>query len=115
MRRTLCARMMRVRAAVCAATAWLPMAAAPSHAQNVDPKTAFTGALARFSLALDGAVAGEGAVAASSLAAMDGARQQWDSVIRTYEAGWAAEVRSAPPELAARMHLALAAAYLDRS
>lgn len=93
---------------------WLLAAAAPSHAQNVDPKTAFTEALARFSLALDGAFGDEGPAAAASLAAMDRARQQWDSVIRTYEAGLAAEARSAPPDLAARMHLALAGAYLDR-
>ncbi len=100
---------------MCAATVWLLLAAAPSHAQNADPKSTFTAALARFSLALDGAFGDEGATVASSLMAMDGARQQWDSVIRTYEAGLAAEVRSAPPELAARMHLALAGAYLDRS
>src|SRR6185369_10687758 len=99
----------------CLAAMWLLAAAAPGHAQNVEPKAAFTDALGRFSLALEGAFGDEGAAAAASLAAMDRARQQWDAVIRTYEAGLAAEVRSAPPELAARMHLALAGAYLDRS
>ena len=93
---------------------WFLAAAAPGRAQNVDPKAAFTEALARFSLALDGAFGDEGPAATASLAAMDRARQQWDSVIRTYEAGLAADVRRAPPELAARMHLALAGAYLDR-
>jgi tetratricopeptide (TPR) repeat protein len=107
--------MTRPAASACTAALWLLAAAAPGHAQTGDPKTTFTDALARFSLALDGAFGDEGTTAASSLAAMDRARQQWDSVIRTYEAGLAAEARSASPELAARMHLALAGAYLDRS
>jgi tetratricopeptide (TPR) repeat protein len=105
--------MMRARA--CLVAVWLFGAAASAQAQDTDPKAAFTGGLARFSLALDGAFGDEGPAIATSLAAMDRARQQWDAVIRTYEAGLAAEVRSAPPELAARMHLALAGAYLDRS
>jgi predicted Zn-dependent protease len=106
--------MMRARAGACAAAAWLLLATIPSDAQDADPKGVFTQALARFSLALDGAFGDEGAVAASSLATMDRTRQQWDSVIRTFEAGLAAEIGSAPPELAARMRLALAGAYLDR-
>lgn len=106
--------MLRSRAGTCVAAAWL-LAAAPGHAQDADPKSTFTESLARFSLALDGAFGDEGAAAASSLAGMDRARRQWDSVIRTYELGLAAEARSAPPELAARMHEALAGAYLDRS
>ena len=107
--------MMRSRAGACLAAVWLLATVTPTPAQNADPKALFTDALARFSLALDGAFGDEGPTAAASLAAMDRARQQWDGVIRTYEAGLAAEVRSAPPELAARMHLALAVAYLDRS
>jgi len=107
--------MLRFRAGAWLA-AWLVLASvAPGHAQNVDSKVLFTDALARFSLALNGGFGDEGPTAATSLAAMDRARQQWDSVIRTYEAGLAAEVRGAPPELAARMHLALAGAYLDRN
>jgi tetratricopeptide (TPR) repeat protein len=93
----------------------LVAAARPGHAQNTDPKAAFTAGLARFSLALDGLFGDEGAVASASLAAMDRARQQWDAVIRAYEAGLAGEVAKAPPPLAARMHLALGGAYLDRN
>src|SRR5689334_9439459 len=85
------------------------------HAQNANPKAIFTEALARFSLALDGAFGDEGPVASASLTAMDRARQQWDAVIRNYETGLAAEVASAPPALGARMHLALGGAYLDRN
>jgi tetratricopeptide (TPR) repeat protein len=105
---------MRCRVAWLAAVA-LIAAAWPGHAQNTSPKVAFTDGLARFSLALDGAFGDESAVATASLTAMDRARQQWDAVIRAYEMGLAAEVAKAPPELAARMHLALAGAYLDRN
>jgi tetratricopeptide (TPR) repeat protein len=106
--------MIRCRVVACLAAAALVAAARPGHAQTASPKTAFTDGLARFSLAIDGAFGDEGAVATASLAAMDRARQQWDAVIRTYETGLAAEVSKAPPDLAARMHLALAGAYLDR-
>jgi len=47
---------------------WFLAAAAPGRAQNVDPKAAFTEALARFSLALDGAFGDEGPAATASLA-----------------------------------------------
>src|SRR5689334_12585401 len=107
--------MKRRRAGACLTAMWLLGAAAAAQAQGPDPKRLFTEALARFSVSLDGAFGDEGAGISTSLAAMDRARQQWDAVIRTYEAGLAAEVRSAPPELAARMHLALAGVYLDRS
>jgi tetratricopeptide (TPR) repeat protein len=106
--------MTRCRVSWLAAAALLA-AAWPGHAQNTNPKAAFTNALAGFSLALDGTFGDEGPVATASLAAMDRARQQWDAVIRAYEMGLAAEVAKAPPELAARMHLALAGAYLDRN
>jgi hypothetical protein len=89
--------------------------AAPGRAQSANPKTTFTSALARVSLGLDGTFGDEGPVVADSLAVMDRARQQWDAVVRAYETGLAAEVASAPPALAARMHLALAGAYLDRN
>ena len=107
--------MMRCRVVAGLAAVALIAAAMPGHAQNANPKAAFTSGLASFSLALDGAFGDEGPVITSGLAAMDRARQQWDAVIRAYEMGLAGEVAKAPPELAARMHLALAGAYLDRS
>ena len=106
---------MRCRVLACLTAVALVAAAGPGHAQNPDPKAAFTAGLARFSLALDGAFGDEGPVAAASLAAMDRARQQGDGVIRAYEAGLGAEVAKAAPPLAARMHLALGGAYLDRN
>jgi tetratricopeptide (TPR) repeat protein len=85
-----------------------------ASAQGQGPKQAFTDALARFSLALDGTYGDEGATAAASVAAMAQVRQQWDTLIRTYETGMAAEVRTAAPAMAVRMHLALAGEYLNR-
>jgi len=106
--------MIKCRVVACLAAVALVAAAWPGHAQNATPKAAFTNGLARFSLALDGAFGDEGPVVTASLEAMDRTRQQWDAVIRSYEMGMAGEVAKAPPELAARMHLALGGAYLDR-
>jgi tetratricopeptide (TPR) repeat protein len=105
---------MRCRVLAGLAAVVLITAATPGRAQNANPKSAFTSGLASFSLALDGAFGDEGPVITNGLAVMERARQQWDGVIRAYEMGLAAEVSKAPPELAARMHLALAGAYLDR-
>src|SRR5688572_5393164 len=58
-----------------------------AHAQNANPKAAFTSGLASFSVALDGSFGDEGAVITNGLATMDRARQQWDAVIRAYETG----------------------------
>ena len=71
-------------------------------AQGPGPKTGFTDALARFSLALDGAYGDEGPAAAESLSQMERVRQRWDALIRTYETGMAAEVgeRTAGPRRA---------------
>ena len=46
---------------------------------------------------------------------MERALSQWDGVIRTYETAMAADLRTAEPALAIRMHLALAGLYLDRT
>jgi tetratricopeptide (TPR) repeat protein len=106
---------MRRRVVAGLAAVALMTAAGPSRAQNASPKATFTSGLASFSVALDGAFGDEGPVITNGLDAMERARQQWDAVIRAYEMGLAAEVAKAPPELAARMHLALAGAYLDRN
>lgn len=83
-------------------------------AQGQSPKQAFTEALARFSLALDGTYGDEGATATESLARLEQIRQQWDGLIRKYEAGMAAELGAAPPAMAVRLHLALGGEYLER-
>ena len=90
------------------------LAPRPLAAQGPGPKQVFTDALARFSLALDGAYGDEGPAAAESLSQMERVRQRWDALIRNYETGMAAEVGGAPADVAARMHLALAGEYLER-
>ena len=87
---------------------------APAFGQATDPRVAFTDALGQFSLALGGTYGDEGSRIRSSLDSLDRALEQWDAVIRAYEAGMAAEIGTAAPPLAARMHMALGAVYLDR-
>lgn len=86
----------------------------PLMAQGPGPKQLFTEALARFSLALDGAYGDEGLTAAESLSSMERIRERWDALIRTFEAGMAADVGGAPADVATRMHVALAGEYLER-
>ena len=72
------------------------LAPCPLVAQGPGPKQLFTEALARFSLALDGAYGDEGPAAAESLSSMERIRERWDALIRTFEAGMAADVGGAP-------------------
>src|SRR5688572_26583613 len=83
--------------------------------QGTDPKADFVQALARFSLALDGAYGDEGSSIRAHLESMSAGLTQWDLVIRSYENAMTRELSSADPALAARMHVALGAVYLDRS
>src|SRR5688572_26023666 len=83
--------------------------------QAADPKAGFVQALARFSLALDGAYGDEGSSIRSSLESMSQELRRWDAVIQSYEIAMARELGGADPPLAARMHLALGGVYLDRS
>src|SRR4029434_689153 len=69
----------------------------------------------QFSLALDGAYGDEGLRVRSSLDAMSRALAEWDAVLRKYEAAMAADLRSADPALALKMHLAIGGLYLDRA
>jgi tetratricopeptide (TPR) repeat protein len=83
-------------------------------AQSPEPKTAFVQAVGQFSLALDGAFGDEGARMRSSLDAMARALSEWDDVLRRSEAAMSADLRTAAPALAFKMHLALGGLYLDR-
>jgi tetratricopeptide (TPR) repeat protein len=82
--------------------------------QRPEPKTAFVQAVGQFSLALDGTYGDEGARVRASLDAMTRALDEWDGVLRKAEAAMAADLRTAEPALATRMHLALAGLYLER-
>jgi len=92
----------------------LIVSAATLTGQSPEPKAAFIQAVGQFSLALDGAYGDEGARVRSSLDAMSRALGEWDATLRKYEAAMAADIRSADPGLALKMHLALGGLYLDR-
>ena len=93
----------------------LVVATAAVVSQSPEPKAAFVQAVGQFSLALDGAYGDEGARLRASLDAMSRALGDWDGALRKYETAMAADVRTAEPGLALRMHLALAGLYLDRT
>jgi tetratricopeptide (TPR) repeat protein len=85
------------------------------HGQGTDPKTDFLNALGAFSLALDGNYGDERRSISTSLDAMAEALARWDGLIQSRERAMAAEIGSADPKLAARMHLALGGLYLERA
>jgi tetratricopeptide (TPR) repeat protein len=92
----------------------LSFVAATAVAQGDDPKRDFLDALGRFSLALSGSYGDEGSRLPALLDALDRARGRWDNVIGGYETAMKADVAKAAPPLAARMHVALGAVYVDR-
>jgi len=97
------------------ANALAVLAAGSLLSGQTNPRAMFTGALAQFSLALDGSHGDERDMINASLDALDRARRQWDGVIQTYESRMAAEIVGAPAELAVRMHIAMGGEYLDRN
>jgi tetratricopeptide (TPR) repeat protein len=76
----------------------------PALAQVGDPKAAFVDSLGRFSTARD----------RPSIDAMARALAQWDAAIRASEAQFVSSLPGSSSLVAARMHTALGAAYLDR-
>jgi tetratricopeptide (TPR) repeat protein len=93
----------------------LVVAAPAALGQSPEPKNNFIQAVGQFSVALDGAFGDEGGRIRSSLDSMERALTQWDGMVRTYETAMAADLRTAEPSLATRMHLAIAGIYLDRN
>ena len=93
----------------------LLVGAAALDGQSPAPKASFVQAVGQFSLALEGASGDEGVRVRSSLDAMSRALDEWDAVLRKYEAAMAADLRTAEPGLALKMHLALGGLYLDRA
>jgi len=88
----------------------------PALAQGAaDPKTAFFQSLARFSVALDGQFGDEGRDVRAALDGMARGLDAWDSAIRTSESSFARSLPGSTADAASRMHIALGAAYLDRS
>jgi tetratricopeptide (TPR) repeat protein len=82
--------------------------------QAPDPRAEFLNALGQFSLALDGTYGDEGARLSGGLDAMAAALARWDASIEGRDRAMAADLATAEPALAARMHLALGGVYLDR-
>src|SRR5215204_472728 len=93
----------------------LIVGAATLTGQSPEPKAAFLQAVGQFSLALDGAYGDEGIRVRSSLDAMSRALSEWDAMLRKYEAAMTADIRTAEPGLALKMHLAIGGLYLDRA
>jgi tetratricopeptide (TPR) repeat protein len=87
----------------------------PATGQIGDPKAAFSQSLARFGVALDGTFGDEGRAVRSALDAMARGLGEWDDTLHALEKAAATELPRADPALAARMHVALGAGYLDRS
>jgi tetratricopeptide (TPR) repeat protein len=88
----------------------------PALAQvAADPKAAFFQSLARFSVALDGQFGDEGRDVRAALEGMVRGLDAWDSAIRASESSFARSLPGSAADAAARMHIALGAAYLDRS
>jgi tetratricopeptide (TPR) repeat protein len=90
----------------------LPRAAA---GQTADPKTAFLQNLGRFSVALDGRLGDEGRDARAALDGMARGLDAWDATMRASEAAFATQLPGSSAADAARMHVAIGAAFLDRS
>lgn len=88
------------------------LTASPARAQVREP---FVESLVAFVRATQGAYGDEGAAAAAALNAMSDALVRWDDAVGRVEAGLRSQIGGAPPDVAARMRTALAAAYLDRA
>ncbi len=90
------------------------LATLPALAQPGDPKRAFTEALGRFSVALAGRFADDGARITSSLAAMDEALARWDDAVRRSRTSAAALIEKSPGAAAARARVATAILLAER-
>ena len=87
----------------------------PATGQMADPKAAFAQSLARFSVSLDGTLGDEGRAVRAALDGMARGLRDWDDTLQALEKTASVELPRAESALAARMHVALGAAYLDRS
>jgi tetratricopeptide (TPR) repeat protein len=77
-------------------------------------KDAFVEGLADFVNAANGMKGDEGPAIMSAIESMAAGLTQWNGAVGKVEAGLAAEITSAPPPVAARMHATLGAVYLER-
>jgi len=102
--------------AVAAAAAVLSLASTcPALGQTADPQAAFFQSLARFSVALDGPFGDEGRAVRVALDGMTRGLDEWDATVRASEVLFATALPGSDAVTAARMHVAVGAAFLDRS
>jgi len=97
--------------AILLALACIALAPPPVRAQS---REAFVEATVHFIQAAEGEFGDEGRYLEAALDEMDRSLATWDSALVRVEAELAAEAQASPPPAAARMHTALAAAYLER-
>jgi tetratricopeptide (TPR) repeat protein len=88
---------------------------AMTRAQVADPKAAFFQSLGRFSVALDGPLGDEGRAVRMALDGMARGLEEWDASIRASETAFATALPGSDAATAARMHVAVGAAFLDRN
>ena len=104
-----------MRHVVAAASVVVALASArPAPGQIADPKAAFFQSLARFSIALDGRLGDEGRVVRAALDGMARGLDEWDATLGASEKAFAAELPGSTASVAARLHVAMGAGYLDR-
>src|SRR5215831_20326658 len=84
----------------------------PALAQTADPKAAFFQSLAQFSVALDGQLGDEGRVIRATVDGMARGLDTWDATLRSSESSFAVALPGSDAVTAARMHLAIGAAFL---
>jgi tetratricopeptide (TPR) repeat protein len=80
-----------------------------------DPKAAFFQSLARFSVALDGQIGDEGRAVRAALDDMARGLDEWDATVQASESSFAAALPGSDAATAARLHIAVGAAFLDRN
>lgn len=104
---SICLGMIRTHLLVAALTLW------PSLAQ-AQAKDAFVDGVAQFMNAVGGTFGDEGPALTAAVDAMARGLAEWDARIAGVEAGFRADVATAPPQAAARMHATLGTVYLER-
>jgi tetratricopeptide (TPR) repeat protein len=104
-----------MKQALVAASVVLSLAAScPALAQTADPKAAFFQSLARFSVALDGQIGDEGRAIRAAVDGMARGLDEWDATVRASESSFAVALPGSGAATAARMHVAIGGAFLDR-
>ncbi len=86
----------------------------PVRGQANDPKDPLFQSVARFSVALDGTFGDEGRAVRAARDGMARGLDDWDATLRASESAFTQQLPGAAPDVAARLHVAIGAAFLDR-